>query len=401
MIRRILSALSWPVVLTMVPIKRLAWRSQRLFVRGLLLEVTSAVDMALVMLNVQNGALLLTWRAFNKGNFLFGRAVMVVSHAAADAAAVMPGQLRGSHFMGLPIVGFESTVFMTNAGPINASQPARRVLRAHLDTEVLSEWHKNPDLEELRARSVEALNEWLDDAAWDSMFVIRATVTRVLGRLLADIDLDKALAESVTTAYLRRFAELSAFARHAPLMLGLLGTREAMRRDVYLPLKRLGIDPLVVDMMLFAGMFSVGTIVMSCVEWARREDIDYGSLATMQRVAFVTECLRLHPTVSSIHRIVEEPEELDICGELVRVRPGEEIAYPFVCANRDPAAFSEPERFRLDRRVEEVGRILSWSRGPHACPVRDLSVQVTVVMLDAMYSHKGDLRGLQLFNVEV
>ena len=39
-----------------------------------------------------------------------------------------------------------------------------------------------------------------------------------------------------------RFAELSAFARDADVLVGLLGTREAMRRDVYLPLKRRGLD---------------------------------------------------------------------------------------------------------------------------------------------------------------
>src|SRR5688572_5898971 len=103
MIRRFLCLLTVPFVYAMVPFKLRAWTTQRAWLRGLILEITSAMDFALTGLQVQNPALLLTSKAF-RGNFIFGRALMVVDHAAAAEALEKP-QMRGSLFMGLPIVG--------------------------------------------------------------------------------------------------------------------------------------------------------------------------------------------------------------------------------------------------------------------------------------------------------
>ncbi len=398
-IRRFFCILSVPLVYAMVPFKRWAWTTRRPWLRGLILEVTSAADFVLTGLHVQNPALLLTFRAFG-GNFLFGRALMVVEHAQAAETLVKP-QLRGSLFMGLPIVGFSPSTFATNAGPINVGQPARGVLRRHLDDHVLTAAHHHPDLGALRESCAGALRDWVQDPKRDHFLCLRGTVTRVLAIILAKVDLPKAEADAVTAAYLRRFAELSAFSYYAPAILSLLNTHEAMRRDVYLPLKRHDINPLVIDMLMFAGMFSVGTIVMKCVEHTRIHDIDYAALNPRQRIAFVVESLRLFPTVSTAHRILEAPEQFTVCGRVIEAQPGQEIAYPFVCIHRDAKVFREPEAFRLDRPPEEVAEILSWSRGPNMCPVRDLSVLVTVLMLDALAQSAGDLRRVEISNIEM
>ncbi|MFO7567863.1 MAG: cytochrome P450 [Enhygromyxa sp.] len=396
--RRMLGVLTRPLFRMMVPFKLWAFTTKRVWLRGVILEFTSAIDLMLVAVHVQNPALMRTFQAF-KGNFIFGRALMVTEHAAAAAAVVQP-QLRGSLFMGLPIVGYAPTTFMTNAGPISVSQPARGILRAHIDEQLLSHAQRSPDLESLRTRCADLLRDWVEDPRRDTLWSLRGTVTRVLARVLAEVELPKQDADRMTAAYLRRFAELSAFSYYAPSMLSLLGTHEAMRRDVFIPLERRGVSPLIVDMIMFAGMFSIGTIVMKCVDYTRTYDIDYGTLSPSERVAFVVESLRLCPTVSTVHRIVEQPEAVEVRGRALEVLPGQEIAYPFVCIHRDASVFDQPESFRLDRPASEVAEVLSWSRGPHMCPVRDLSVVVTVVMLDALADAAGDLRKLDIYNIE-
>ena len=64
------------LIMALVPVKRAAWRTTRPWLRGLLLEATGLVDHMLVPLLIQNTALRLTWEAFGRGNFLFGRAVI-------------------------------------------------------------------------------------------------------------------------------------------------------------------------------------------------------------------------------------------------------------------------------------------------------------------------------------
>ena len=358
------------------------------------------IDTVMVIINIQNGALLLNFHAHKRGNFFFAKSLMVTDHAETAAALVRP-QLRGSLFMGLPIVAYAPPALMINATPTAVSQPARGVLRRHMDAEVLTDERRHCHLGQMRAACATALQEWADDPKRDTLWSLRGTVTRVLSIILADIHMPKEQADTITKFYIKRFAELSAFAYFAPFMLGLLGTEEKVRNQCYLPLGRMGMNPLVVDMVLFAGMFSVGTITMKCVENARKYDIDYAKLTESQRLAFVTESIRLWPTVSTVHRIVEEPEEVVVGGRTFKVEPGQEIAYPFVCINRNPSVFKDPEAFRLDRPQEEIDKILSWSRGDHECPAKRISVFVTVLMLDTLANAAGDLRNLKIANFEV
>ena len=233
-----------------------------------------------------------------------------------------------------------------------------------------------------------------------SLWPIRGTVTRLVLKVLAQKDLSRAEADRVTAAYLRRVGEFSLLGYYCLWMLGLLRSREGIQRDAFRPLQQLGVDNLVIDMTLFAAMFSIGTIVMKAVEFTATFDIDYASLTPQERVRFVVESLRLHPTVTCVHRILEEEETVDVAGKPLRLRPGDEVAYPFVCLNRDPARFANPDSFRLDRPTEEVEAVLSWSKGPHACPVKDLSVLLTVMMLDTLAT-RFELRKLKIFDLEV
>ena len=143
----------------------------------------------------------------------------------------------------------------------------------------------------------------------------------------------------------------------------------------------------------------MGTIVIKCVEFASKYDIPYGSLLAEQKPAFVFESQRLSPTVTTIHRIVERDEKVDVLGVALTLQPSDEVCYPFVCINRDPTKFSDPEEFRLNRPSIELKRVLSWSAGPHVCPAKDLSIQLTILMLDQLAT-RYDLRRLHIPNPE-
>ena len=198
---------------------------------------------------------------------------------------------------------------------------------------------------------------------------------------------------------MRRFAEFTLFGGYLPFMLGILGTREGVRRDAFIPLKRHGIDNMVIDMTLFAAMFSIGTIVLKCIDFTEKYSIDYRELSSTERMQFVVESFRIYPTVTSVHRIVEADETIEVCGQNIRLSPGSEVAYPFVCINRDPECFSEPEEFWIHRSPAEFSRVLSWSTGPHVCPAKDLSILTTVMILDTLAA-RYDMRKLRIFNIE-
>ena len=395
--RWIARRLSPPVVWLLMPVKLFAWRIHWLWLRRLILEVTTATDFAMVFANTQNVAMLIHQAAYG-GNFIFGKALMVVDHASADRDIRQP-TMRGNRFMGIDIVGNDPMVFLTNAGPIATGPPTRDLIRGHIDSEIMTPRVRSLDLQSLRAECAEIFRDWSADPQMAGMWQIRGAVTRIIFRVLAGFTLPKTQADGITYHYARRFVEFSMFGRYLPSMLALLGTREGIRRDAYIPLRKLGVDGLVVDMTLFAAMFSVGTIVMKCVEIAREKDIPYAKLGDRERMTFVIESLRLNPTVTTVHRIAEGEETILMRGRKLNLGLGDELAYPFVCINRDASTFTDPAAFRLDRPPAEVAAVLSWSAGPHACPAKDLSILSTVLMLDAL-AGRFDLSELKIYNLE-
>jgi cytochrome P450 len=185
---------------------------------------------------------------------------------------------------------------------------------------------------------------------------------------------------------MRRFVEFALFSRYFALILDLLGSHKSIRRDVYFKLKAYGIDLMAIDITLFAAMASIGTVLIRAVSDIQRFGINYGALMLEQKRRFVTEVLRLYPTVTTVHRILEQPEIVRVCNRDLALTPGDEVVYPFICSNRDPRVFRDPDRIVLDRAPEEYDRVLSWSKGPHSCPAKEMSIVVTVVMLDALAS---------------
>jgi hypothetical protein len=397
MIRRIARVLSRPIVWALMPVKVFAFRRRPGVVKRAILEVTSFADWMLVFANVQNPAMLIHFRAYG-GNFLFGKAVMIVDAEVTERAIAAPA-MRGNRFMGVDLVSNDPGAFATNAGPITMGQPTRGLARGYIDDVVMGDRLRTMSADAFAAECEEILAEWKTDPAMATWSSIRGAVTRAFIRVMTGKTLPKAEVDAIAVEYAKCFTEFSLLGRYAPFLMGLVGTRERVRADVFLPLRRHGLDNMTIDMALFAAMFSVGTIVLKCCELLREHAIDYPALDRHRKMQFVIEAQRVYPTVTSVHRIVEEEEEVEVRGRKVTLHPGEEVAYPFVCANLDPSRFSEPERFRLDRPPEEVARVLSWSAGPHVCPARDLSIVATVVLLEALAA-KHDLRTKRIFNPE-
>src|SRR5687768_2513915 len=114
LIRTLIGGLSYVAIVALRPIKMLAYRSPWRLPKRLILEATAFVDWCLIWLNLQNGVMLLHWRAYG-GNFLFGKAVMVTDHHATKRAIACPAH-RGNNFMGVDIVSSDPNVFATNTG---------------------------------------------------------------------------------------------------------------------------------------------------------------------------------------------------------------------------------------------------------------------------------------------
>jgi cytochrome P450 len=395
MIRAILRRLSYLVVWPLRPLKVYAYRTRFSWIKRLILTFTTPIDFALIWLNVQNETMLLHFRVYG-GNFVFGRGIMVTDYVSTAEAVVRPA-CRGNNFMGVNIVASDSNAFGTNTGILNQCPPIRNSTRAYLDQNIFTPHVRAHTLATVQAEVADILAEWAANPRMATVFVLRTVVTRVFLKLLSGVTVPEPEARSVTIQYIRRFVELSLFSGYLPILLDLLGTHKGVRRDAYFKLKAHGIDLMTIDITLFAAMFSIGTLVIRCVEDALRFDIDYANLDPVRKRHFVIEAVRLYPTVTSVHRIVEQDEMIWLRGKEVKLTPGDEVVYPFICSNRDPAAFANPEQMNLDRPEEEYDRVLSWSKGPHSCPAKELSILVTVLMLDEL-SRKSDLRALRIWN---
>lgn len=64
----------------------------------------------------------------------------------------------------------------------------------------------------------------------------------------------------------------------------------------------------------------------------------------------------------------------------------------FGSANRDPALFTDPDRFNLDRPLPEIRRHVAFSAGPHACPGAPLSRLEARLALTALVERLPDIR---------
>jgi cytochrome P450 PksS len=99
----------------------------------------------------------------------------------------------------------------------------------------------------------------------------------------------------------------------------------------------------------------------------------------------VEEMLRYTPAVPFMHRIAVEDFELR--GQ--RIRKGQLVFLGIAAANRDPAVFTEPERFDITR---EHNRHVAFAFGPHLCLGAGLARRELAIALEALLRRMPELR---------
>jgi hypothetical protein len=383
------------VITILKPVKLYAYQTRFPLVKRAILEITTPMDFAMIWMNIQNETMELHARSYG-GNFLFGKSVMITDHETTCREVVKP-VYKCNDFMGVNIVSSTSDVFATNTGILNQNPPIRKSTRRYLDETIFNERVYSYDYAKLAEEARHILAEWSLDPEMASTVKIRATVTRIFLMALDQTTITKKDADDVTFNYMRRFVEYSLLQGYLPLVTGLLGTRAHIRKDVYTKLRAYNIDNMTIDITLFAAMFSVGTLVIRCVENIKRYTVNYSNLTDQQKRRYIIESVRLYPTVTTVARVLEREETVKVANKTLQLEVGDQICYPFVCSNQDPNAFTNPDQLDVNRSDDELDSVLSWSKGPHACPAKELSIQVTQLMLDKL-DECTDISRLTIFN---
>lgn len=387
MLKKFFRILTLPPIYAMKPLKIFAYRTRFQFLKRILLQITSLADFILHWFHGQNEAMELNQKIFG-GNFIFGAGVMVTDFETT-VKEIPKLSYRTNNFMGIPVVS-GNEVFVVNSPMISLGEPFRTLAREHVEKTVFTPAIDSLTYDDVKKKCHTILQEWVADEKASAITIMRSVSTRMIIYLLQEIDIGKKVSESVTAAYLRHFVELSLFKAYLPLVTSWLGSEKYIKKDAFYPLHDLGVSNPVIDATLFAGMFSIGTLFVHCVENMRHYGIKYSSLDLEKRRNFVIETVRLYPTVTTTHRVVESDEEIVVSGKKIQLSAGDEVVYPFICANKDGRAFDCPHKLNIDRSKEELDKVLSWSKGPHACPAKNLSILITMVMLDTL-AEKQDL----------
>jgi pimeloyl-[acyl-carrier protein] synthase len=102
--------------------------------------------------------------------------------------------------------------------------------------------------------------------------------------------------------------------------------------------------------------------------------------------AAVDEFARVYPPTQYTVRVARSP--LTIGGR--EVSTGQSVVLMLAAANRDPAAFAQPDLIRLDR--PPVPRPVAFGYGPHFCFGAPLARLETRVVLSGLLAHAGWLR---------
>jgi cytochrome P450 len=106
--------------------------------------------------------------------------------------------------------------------------------------------------------------------------------------------------------------------------------------------------------------------------------------------AFVEETLRIEPSAAAVDRYATR--DVDLAG--ASIEKGDLVRVSLSAANRDPAVFPDPDR--LDWARDNLGRSLTFARGPHACLGIHLARLETTVAVEALLDGPGQLNSPRL-----
>ncbi len=142
-------------------------------------------------------------------------------------------------------------------------------------------------------------------------------------------------------------------------------------------------------MLVTAGQETTGNLISNAVAAL----LDHPDLAELLRrrpellPAAVEELSRLYPPTQYTVRTARTP--IDVSG--VRIEAGQSVVLMLAAANRDPAAFADPDTVRLDRPGKP--RPVAFGHGPHFCFGAPLARLETQLVLGGLLRRYTDLRG--------
>ncbi len=93
---------------------------------------------------------------------------------------------------------------------------------------------------------------------------------------------------------------------------------------------------------------------------------------------FVEETFRIEPSAAAVDRYATR--DVDLAG--AAIAKGDLVRVSLSAANRDPAVFPDPDR--LDWTRDNLGRSLTFARGPHACLGIHLARLETIVAIEKL-----------------
>jgi cytochrome P450 len=99
--------------------------------------------------------------------------------------------------------------------------------------------------------------------------------------------------------------------------------------------------------------------------------------------AFVDEVFRLEPSAAVVDRYATR--DVTLAG--AEIRDGDLVRVSLSAANRDPAVFPDPDRLDLGR--DNLGKSLTFARGPHACLGIHLARLETKAAVEALLDRPG------------
>lgn len=379
--KKIAVGISTMLVYLMKPFKVYAYTSGMGFPGRLIIQITAFVDFFINFTLGSNKALLLHQKVYG-GNFIFGQGVMKVDHQSIEREIQLLSPRK--NIIGSGVVSALGDAFVTNAAMTSLGEPVRTQVREYLDKHYFLPELKALSWEDLQTKCAVILEEWVEGENPEGIVQMRSVATRMIIFLTAGILISKKDAEQATKAYLKGLYQVILL-KHFPLITGLIGTEKRLKKDAFFPLRKLGVPNPVIDYTLFAGMLSIGTLFIQCVKDIRTYQLDFGQLDPEQKMKLIMESIRRQPTVPSVQRVVVSAEEIEVSGKKITLTGGDMVHYPLVCANTDDRKFKCPHQFDMNRSREEHDNVLSWSKGPHNCPVKDLSLQITLTMLDSLH----------------
>lgn len=138
-----------------------------------------------------------------------------------------------------------------------------------------------------------------------------------------------------------------------------------------------------VRQLLMVGIVAPTTFLGSVALHFARNPTDFDELRNDRSLvpAAAEELLRLYTPYRGFART--PTRDIEVGGRLIR--QDEPIALAFAAANRDPAVYSEPDRYKLDRAGEPPH--LAFGRGPHHCAGQGIAMLMLTASLEAFAEH--------------